>query len=99
VQLDHGRHGHRPGRQQPAAAKITAVPAANAKDVPVSEPVRITVADGTLSQVTLTNPEGKEVPGKLAEDKLSWTSTEPLGTARTTPTPPRPPTPTRAPPN
>lgn len=68
-----------PDGQQPAAAKITAVPAANAKDVPVSEPVRITVADGTLSQVTLTNPEGKEVPGKLAEDKLSWTSTEPLG--------------------
>ncbi|HET9140599.1 L,D-transpeptidase [Actinophytocola sp.] len=68
-----------PDGQQPANAKITAVPAANAKDVAVSEPVRITVTDGTLTEVKLTSPEGKEVAGKLADDKLSWTNTEPLG--------------------
>ncbi|WP_414636166.1 L,D-transpeptidase [Actinophytocola sp.] len=72
-----------PNGQQPANAKITAVPAANAKDVSVAEPVKITVADGTLTQVALTSPEGKEVAGKLADDKLSWASTEPLGYGKT----------------
>lgn len=67
----------------PPKAKITATPAANAKDVPVSEPVKITVADGTLTDVAVTNQEGKAVAGELAGDKLSWTSTEALGYGKT----------------
>lgn len=72
-----------PNGQQPANAKITVVPAANAKDVSVTEPVKISVADGTLTAVAVTSPDGKEVAGKLADDKLSWASTEPLGFGKT----------------
>jgi lipoprotein-anchoring transpeptidase ErfK/SrfK len=69
--------------EDPPKAKISAVPAVNAKEVPVTEPIKITVADGTLTEVAVTNPEGKQVPGQLAPDKLSWTSSEPLGYAKT----------------
>lgn len=64
-------------------AKITAVPAVDAKDVPVTEPVKITVADGTLTEVAVTNPEGKPVAGQIAADKLSWTSSDVLGYGKT----------------
>jgi lipoprotein-anchoring transpeptidase ErfK/SrfK len=63
----------------PPKARITAVPAVDAKDVPVTEPIKITVADGQLTEITVTNPEGKPVNGQTAPDKLSWTSTDVLG--------------------
>lgn len=69
--------------QDPPRAKITAVPAVDAKDVSVVDPIKITVTDGTLTEVKVTNEEGKEVGGQLAPDKLSWTSTEALGYAKT----------------
>lgn len=64
-------------------AEITVVPADGATDVPVLEPVRITVTDGELTEATVTNPEGKAVAGEIAADKLSWTSGEVLGYAKT----------------
>ncbi|GGS21998.1 L,D-transpeptidase [Actinokineospora fastidiosa] len=63
----------------PPVAKITATPADAAEDVPVTEPVRIAVAEGALDSVELTNPDGKPVDGELAEDKASWSTTEVLG--------------------
>jgi lipoprotein-anchoring transpeptidase ErfK/SrfK len=63
----------------PPKAKITAAPAADAKDVPVTDPVKITVADGKLTEVTVSKPDGKPVAGEFAQDKLSWSSTEVLG--------------------
>jgi lipoprotein-anchoring transpeptidase ErfK/SrfK len=42
-------------------------------------PVTVTVADGTLSAVVMTNPSGKQVAGSLSADKKTWTSSEPLG--------------------
>ncbi|UVS82329.1 Ig-like domain-containing protein [Actinokineospora sp. UTMC 2448] len=66
----------------PPVAKITATPADAAKDVPVTEPVRIAVAEGALDSVELTNPDGKPVDGELAEDKASWSTTEVLGYGR-----------------
>ncbi|WP_229795761.1 L,D-transpeptidase, partial [Saccharothrix coeruleofusca] len=63
----------------PPAAKVTTAPADGAKDVPVNVPVQVTVTDGTIDQVSLTNSEGKAVAGAVAEDKKSWSSTEPLG--------------------
>jgi len=64
---------------RPAVAKFTSLPADGATEVPVVEPVKVTVAEGTIDQVTLTNPEGKAIEGKISEDKKSWTSTEALG--------------------
>lgn len=73
--------GQRPDEQP--KAKITAEPAVDAKDVPVTAPVKITVTEGTLTEAAVSNPEGKQVAGELAADKLSWTSTEVLGYAKT----------------
>lgn len=68
------------GAQEPASiAKFTAVPAADAKDAPVNVPVNVSVSDGTIDEVAVANPEGKPVAGKLADDKKSWATTEPLG--------------------
>ncbi|NUT46208.1 MAG: L,D-transpeptidase [Saccharothrix sp.] len=67
------------GGDNPPVAKFTTAPADGATDVPVNAPVQVTVAEGTIDQVTVTNPEGKAVAGKLADDKKSWASTEPLG--------------------
>jgi lipoprotein-anchoring transpeptidase ErfK/SrfK len=64
-------------------AKITAVPAVDAKDVPVSDPIKITVADGKLTEVAVSNSDGKPVAGQYAQDKLSWASTEALGYGKT----------------
>lgn len=43
------------------------------------QPITITVTDGTLLTVTLTNGEGSEVSGTLSDDQRRWTATEPLG--------------------
>ncbi|WP_431873890.1 L,D-transpeptidase [Amycolatopsis sacchari] len=60
-------------------AKLTTQPAAGARDVAPGDPVKVTVADGQLESVTLTNSEGKQVAGQLAADKRSWATTEVLG--------------------
>ncbi|MEV6773969.1 Ig-like domain-containing protein [Nocardia sp. NPDC051030] len=41
------------------------------------------VEDGQITKVTLSNPEGKAVPGTLAADGLSWKLAEQLGFGRT----------------
>jgi len=65
------------------AAKITFAPADGAKDVPVLDPIKITVDGGELTAATVTSPAGKAVTGKLADDKLSWVSGEVLGYGKT----------------
>src|ERR1700741_2004113 len=76
-----------PGKQQESddtpAAKITFAPADGAKDVPVLDPIKITVDGGELTDAKVVTPAGKEVAGKLAADKLSWTSGEVLGYGKT----------------
>jgi lipoprotein-anchoring transpeptidase ErfK/SrfK len=42
-------------------------------------PVTVSVTGGILTKVAMTNPDGKQVSGKLSEDGRSWTNTEPLG--------------------
>lgn len=64
-------------------AKITADPAAGAKDVGVTDKITMRVAEGTFVDVALTNAAGKRVAGKLAEDKRSWSTDEPLGFGKT----------------
>jgi lipoprotein-anchoring transpeptidase ErfK/SrfK len=77
-----------PGKQQEEgddtpAAKITFAPADGAKDVPVLDPIKITVDGGELTDAKVVTPAGKEIAGKLAADKLSWTSGEVLGYGKT----------------
>lgn len=70
------------GGGQPAAAlpaKVTVSPAGGAQDVSPGDPVKISVADGTLGAVTLTNADGKQVSGAVAADKHTWATSEPLG--------------------
>lgn len=63
----------------PPKAKITADPAAGSKDVPVVAPVTLNVAEGSFTEVAVTNPAGERVAGELDGDKRTWTSSEPLG--------------------
>ncbi|WP_026316647.1 L,D-transpeptidase [Actinokineospora enzanensis] len=67
----------------PPVAKLAVSLAANAADVPPGDPVKITVTDGTIDTVDLLTPDGKAVKGAVAGDKLSWTSSEVLGYAKT----------------
>ncbi len=72
-----------PLQRNAPAAKVAFAPADGAKDVAPTEPVKISVKDGEIVEVAVTNPEGKPIAGELAPDKLSWTSGEVLGYAKT----------------
>ncbi|MFD9895071.1 Ig-like domain-containing protein [Amycolatopsis sp. NPDC059027] len=80
-----GTTGGGPTQSAPAAlpAKVTVQPTAGAQDVPPGEPVTVSVTDGTLDSVVLTNPDGKQVAGQAAPDKKSWKTTEELGFGKT----------------
>lgn len=60
-------------------AVVTQNPAAGAVDVSPVAPISVTVTDGTLREIALTNPDGKLVQGELALEQASYTITEPLG--------------------
>ena len=64
-------------------AVISTVPAADAGGVPVLDPIVITADKGTLQDVSVSNPDGKQVQGQVSPDQLTWTSNEPLGYGRT----------------
>jgi lipoprotein-anchoring transpeptidase ErfK/SrfK len=61
------------------AGTVTMSPANGAEDVSPATPVTVTVDNGNLSHVALTNTEGKSVAGALSDDGHSWTATEALG--------------------
>jgi lipoprotein-anchoring transpeptidase ErfK/SrfK len=71
------------GQAAPAAAKVITEPAGGAQNVSPGAPARVSVTDGTIQQVTLTNPDGKQVAGQPAADKKSWSVTEQLGYGKT----------------
>ncbi|TNC22857.1 L,D-transpeptidase [Amycolatopsis alkalitolerans] len=75
------------GGSGPAAqvqpAKFTTRPTAGATDVAPGDPVNVSVANGVLQSVTLTNTDGKQVSGQLTADKHGWMVTEPLGYGKT----------------
>jgi lipoprotein-anchoring transpeptidase ErfK/SrfK len=68
-----------PTTEAAPVAQITQNPAEGATDVSPVAPISVSVANGTLTQVELTNPDGKVVQGALAPDKASYAVTEPLG--------------------
>ena len=46
-------------------------------------PVKVTVAAGKLTSVTMTSPTGKVVTGTISADGSSWQSSEDLGYSKT----------------
>lgn len=75
--------GNSPLTRNATPATIAFAPKDGAVDVAPTEPVKITVKGGELTEATVTNPEGQPVQGAIAEDKKSWTSGEVLGYAKT----------------
>ena len=64
-------------------AVVTSTPAFGATDMAPAAPVTITASGGTITEITVTNPDGKEITGELAADGSSWTLGEVLGYGRT----------------
>ncbi|MEZ0164023.1 Ig-like domain-containing protein [Kineococcus sp. LSe6-4] len=79
-QSDTGGPGAAPAATPPS---VTVSPADAATDVRPDAPVSVTVAHGTLTDVTVTAPDGTAVAGALDPAGTTWTSQGPLavGTA------------------
>src|ERR1700712_1232325 len=64
-------------------AKISSIPAFGAKNIAPAAPVKITVSQGKITELTMTNPKGKVVKGAIASDGASWSLGEVLGYGKT----------------
>ncbi|MFG1790064.1 Ig-like domain-containing protein [Nocardia sp. NPDC049149] len=71
--------GAKTSSTQAPVAKVELAPDNAAADVNPTAPVSVTVGNGTIDQVALTNTNGKQVAGELSPDKRRYTITEPLG--------------------
>jgi lipoprotein-anchoring transpeptidase ErfK/SrfK len=67
----------------PQPAVITSSPSAGATAFSPADRVKVSIANGRLTGVTMLNPAGKAVAGALAADGTSWQSAEDLGYAKT----------------
>lgn len=67
--------------KQTSKARITISPKNGATDAGINNDAKVTVSDGTLTQVTMTGPDGKTVKGELAADGKSWKPGEQLDRA------------------
>ncbi|WP_433269368.1 L,D-transpeptidase [Actinosynnema sp. CS-041913] len=67
----------------PKPVTLSTGPADQAVDVAPGVPVVATAADGKITQVALTNADGKAVAGQVTPDGLQWTNSEALGYAKT----------------
>lgn len=67
----------------PDPAHVTIVPGPDATGVDPLSAVRVTAADGTLTDVRMTNDGNAPVPGVLTPDAQTWKPTVPLGYGRT----------------
>jgi lipoprotein-anchoring transpeptidase ErfK/SrfK len=65
------------------AAVISSSPLPDTKGVSPATPVTVSIAHGTLTSVTMTNPAGKTIAGAMAAGATSWHNTEVLGYGRT----------------
>jgi len=65
------------------AAKVTASPAFGSKSISPSKGVQIKVSGGTITDLVLTNPDGKEIEGTLNDKKTAWKLDEVLGYGKT----------------
>jgi lipoprotein-anchoring transpeptidase ErfK/SrfK len=69
------------GDAEPAGpvARVAITPAPDAADVAPRAPVSVTVSDGRIDQIALTNANGKQVTGEFSPDRATYKITEPLG--------------------
>jgi lipoprotein-anchoring transpeptidase ErfK/SrfK len=74
---DHGLPGL--NTSPPQAAVLTIAPGANTKDFAPADPVTVSISNGTLNDVSLTNPDGRKVQGDFNADKTQWTASEKVG--------------------
>ncbi|WP_225978785.1 L,D-transpeptidase [Gandjariella thermophila] len=74
-----GGGGPDPG---PGSVRLVILPADQAAGVEPDKPVTVSATGGRLTEVVVTNPEGKRVAGEISPDGRRWTSTEPLGYGR-----------------
>jgi lipoprotein-anchoring transpeptidase ErfK/SrfK len=63
--------------------QVETQPSDGATEVTPTAPVRVSVRNGVLNSVSLTDLDGKAVAGRLSPDRSSWMTTEPLGYAKT----------------
>jgi lipoprotein-anchoring transpeptidase ErfK/SrfK len=70
-------------RRAAPPARVDVSPGRGAQGVSPISPVVVKASGGTLTSVTVTNPQGREVKGTLAADRLTWTSAEELGYSKT----------------
>ncbi|MFD3332702.1 Ig-like domain-containing protein [Streptomyces sp. NPDC058700] len=59
-------------------AQITIAPKSGTQNVSINNDAKVTVADGKLTEVTMTSAEGTAVKGEIAADGLSWKPSEQL---------------------
>lgn len=78
VGCSDGGGSSEPKESEPVA-KVTLEPGNGAENVNPTTPISVTVAEGRINQVTLTNPDGKQVAGQLAPGNTAFTVNEPLG--------------------
>ncbi|MEV0331394.1 Ig-like domain-containing protein [Nocardia sp. NPDC050717] len=69
------------GDAEPAGpvARVAITPAPDATEVAPRAPVSVTVSDGRIDQIALTNANGKQVTGEFSPDRATYKITEPLG--------------------
>ena len=78
VGCSDGGGSSEPKESEPVA-KVTLEPGNGAENVNPTTPISVTVAEGRINQVTLTNPDGKQVAGQLAPGNTAFTVNEALG--------------------
>ena len=67
----------------PPVAVISTDPPDRAAAISPLTPITVTVAKGKLTQVSLTNPQGAPVAGKIDPDGKTWKRTDSLGYGKT----------------
>jgi lipoprotein-anchoring transpeptidase ErfK/SrfK len=72
----HGRNARGTGHKGPS---LVLSPAANATGASIIDPVTATANSAVLDTVTLTDAQGRQVPGVVDAKKRTWHSTAPLG--------------------
>ena len=70
-------------REVPPVATVAATPAFGTDGLSPIEPLTFAVAQGTIDNVQMTNPDGKVVEQTISADRTSWTVGEPLGFGKT----------------
>ncbi|MEU0600314.1 Ig-like domain-containing protein [Streptomyces sp. NPDC006393] len=69
--------------QQSSEAQIKITPADGSDNASINNSAVVTVAKGTLTDVTMTTADGKAVTGQISADKLSWKPSAQLDRATT----------------